>query len=131
MKRYKIFISANQKELRDERYGVKEIIINNSALREFFDVFLFEDLPAKGKPPSPTYLKQVDDSDIYIGIIGNNYGIKGRDGFSPTEREFRRSIKPEPRREILIFVKGKDDSKRDNDTQRFIKVINCHAAAHQ
>jgi predicted HTH transcriptional regulator len=123
MKRYKIFISANQKELRDERYGVKEIIINNSTLREFFDVFLFEDLPAKGKPPSPTYLKQVDDSDIYIGIIGNNYGIKERDGFSPTEREFRRSIKPEPRREILIFVKGKDDSKRDNDTQRFIKVI--------
>ena len=123
MKRYKIFISANQKELKDERYGVKEIIINNSALREFFHVFLFEDLPAKGKPPSPTYLKQVDDSDIYIGIIGNNYGIKGRDGFSPTEREFRRSIKPEPRREILIFVKGKDDSKRDKDTQRFIKVI--------
>jgi len=123
MKRYKIFISANQKELRDERYGVKEVIINNSTLREFFDVFLFEDLPAKGKPPSSTYLKQVDDSDIYIGIIGNDYGIKSRDGFSPTEREFRRSIKPEPRKEILIFVKGKDDSKRDNDTQRFIKVI--------
>ena len=59
MKKYRIFISANQKELRDERYGVKEIIINNPTLREVFDVFLFEDLPAKGKSPTSTYLKNV------------------------------------------------------------------------
>jgi len=123
MKKYKIFVSANQKELRDERYGVKEIIINNSTLREFFDVFLFEDLPAKGKSPTSTYLKQVDDSDIYIGIIGNEYGIKGRDDLSPTEREFRRSIRPGPRKEILIFVKGRNDSNRDKDTQKFISTI--------
>jgi predicted HTH transcriptional regulator len=123
MKKYKIFVSANQKELRDERYGVKEIIINNSALREVFDVFLFEDLPAKGKSPTSTYLKQVDESDIYIGIIGSDYGIKGRDNLSATEREFRRSIRPGPRREILIFVKGRKDSNRDKDTQRFISTI--------
>ena len=123
MKKYKVFVSANQEELRDERYGVKEIIINNSTLREFFDVFLFEDLPAKGKSPTSTYLKQVDDSDIYIGIIGNDYGIKGRDNLSATEREFRRSIRPGPRREILIFVKGRKDSNRDKDTQRFMSTI--------
>lgn len=40
MSRYKIFVSANQKELKEERLSVKEIIINNSTLREFFDVFL-------------------------------------------------------------------------------------------
>jgi hypothetical protein len=123
MKKYKIFVSANQKELRDERYGVKEIIINNLALREVFDVFLFEDLPAKGKSPTSTYLKQVDESDIYIGIIGSDYGIKGRDNLSATEREFRRSIRPGPRREILIFVKGRKDSNRDKDTQRFMSTI--------
>ncbi len=123
MSRYKIFVSANQKELKEERLSVKEIIINNSTLREFFDVFLFEDLPAKGKPPASTYLKQVDNSDIYIGIIGNEYGIKGKDGISATEREFRRFIKTEHQKESIIFIKGRNDSKRDKDTQRFIKTV--------
>lgn len=123
MTQYRIFISANQKELREERIAVKEVILDNSTLREFFEVFLFEDLPAKGKSPISTYLKQVDNSDIYIGIIGSEYGVKGKDGLSPTEREFRRFIKSGPQREILIFIKGKDDSKRDKDTQRFIKTI--------
>lgn len=123
MKKYRIFVSANQKELKDERIAVKEIIMNNSTLRDFFDVFLFEDLPAKGKHPVQTYLKQVDNSDIYIGIIGNEYGMKGKDGFSATEREFRRFLKADSRRGMLIFIKGKDDSRKDKDTQRFIKTI--------
>src|SRR3989338_333783 len=123
MSRYKIFVSANQKEIKEESLSVKEIIINNSTLREFFDVFLFEDLPAKGKPPASTYLKQVDNSDIYIGIVGNEYGIKGKDGISATEREFRRFIKTEHQKESIIFIKGRNDSKRDKDTQRFIKTV--------
>ncbi|MEA3431506.1 MAG: DUF4062 domain-containing protein, partial [candidate division WOR-3 bacterium] len=123
MRKYKIFVSGVQRELEEERLAVKEVVINNSTLRDFFDVFLFEDLPAKGKSPVSTYLKQVDNSDIYIGIIGNVYGTKGKDGLSPTEREFRRFIKPESQGEILVFIKGKDDSKRDKDTQRFIKTI--------
>jgi ATP-dependent DNA helicase RecG len=122
MKKYRIFVSANQKELKEERVAVKEIILNNT-LRDFFDVFLFEDLPAKGKHPVQTYLKQVDNSDIYIGIIGNEYGMKGKDGFSATEKEFRRFLKSDSQRGILIFIKGKDDSKKDKDTQGFIKTI--------
>jgi len=123
MKKYKIFVSGVQRELKGERLAVKEIVLSNSTLRDFFDIFLFEDLPAKGKSPVSTYIKQVDNSDVYIGIIGNEYGIKGKDGLSPTEREFRRFVKQKPQGEILIFIKGKDDSKRDKDTQRFIKTI--------
>lgn len=123
MKKYRIFVSANQKEFKEERFVVKEIILSNPTLRNLFDVFLFENLPAKGKSPISTYLEQIDDSDIYLGIIGNEYGLKGRDNFSATEREFKRFLKVQPQREILIFVKGKDDSKRDKNTQRFIKTI--------
>ena len=47
--KYKLFVSANQKELKAERLAIKEVIVGNSTLRSFFDVFLFEDLPAKGK----------------------------------------------------------------------------------
>lgn len=123
--KYKIFVSANQKELREERFAIKDLINDSSTLRQCFDVFLFEDLPAKGKSPIATYLKHVCGSDIYLGIIGKEYGDKGKDGLSATEREFRRFQKESPRREILIFVKGTsaDDAKRDNDAQDFFKSI--------
>lgn len=123
MKKYRVFISSNQKELREERVAIKEVINNNPTLRNIFDVFLFEDIPAKGKPPVSTYLKEVETSDIYIGVIGNEYGTKGKDGLSSTEREFRHFIKSKPKGEILIFIKGTDDLKRDKDTQRFFKTI--------
>src|SRR3989337_1846453 len=120
--RYKIFISSNQTELKDERAVVKEIVLVNPTLRNFFEVFLFEDTPAKVKSPVTSYLKEVDNSDIYIGIVGKEYGVKGKDGLSPTEREFRRFIK-RSNKEVLIFIKGSDDSKKDRDVQNFIKTI--------
>ncbi|OGC04428.1 hypothetical protein A2276_08660 [candidate division WOR-1 bacterium RIFOXYA12_FULL_43_27] len=123
MRKHSIFISANQKELKDERLAVRDVIQNNAALRNFFDVFLFEDLPAKGKHPVSTYLKQVEKSDIYLGIIGDEYGAKGKDGYSPTEKEFSRFLKANPKGEIIIFIKGKDDSKRDKDTRKFVKTV--------
>ncbi|MFH1368862.1 MAG: ATP-binding protein [Elusimicrobiota bacterium] len=121
MKKQKIFISANQKELRDERFAVKEVVLNNSSLRNCFDVFLFEDLPAKSNPPSSTYLKEVAGSDIYLGIFGNEYGVKGRDGLSATEREFRHFIKQNPHGDTLIYIKGATDSQKDKDVQKLIK----------
>ena len=123
MRKYRIFISGNQKELKDERIAIKEVINNNASLQNLFDVFLFEDLPARGKSPVSTYLKYVDESDVYIGIIGNEYGIKGKDSFSATEREFSRFIKKDSPQGILFFIRGKDDSGRDKETQRFFKTI--------
>jgi len=35
MKKQKIFISANQKELRDERFAIEEVIVNITALFKF------------------------------------------------------------------------------------------------
>lgn len=128
MKKYNVFISANQGELKEERFAVRDVIQNNATLRNFFDVFLFEDLPAKGKSPKSAYLKEVDNSDIYLGIINNEYGARGTDGYSATEREFRHFIRPgisklPPHKEVLIFIKGRDDSKRDQFTRRFITDI--------
>ena len=106
VQKYKIFVSANQKELRDERLAIKNVVSSSETIRGFFDVFLFEDLPAKGKSPVTTYLKYVDESDIYVCIIGMEYGIKGKDGLSATEREYRRFLKRKPEGEIIAFVKA-------------------------
>lgn len=122
---YKIFVSANQKELKAERFAIKGVVDNNATLQKFFDVFLFEDLPAKGKSPAVTYLKNVADSNIYVCIIGKNYGYKGKDNLSATEREFQHFLKTHSDREIIAFIKGDstDDFRRDQDTQNFVKNI--------
>jgi len=123
--KYKLFVSANQKELREERFAIKDVINDNATLRDCFDVFLFEDMPAKGKSPSVTYLKHVSNSDIYVGVIGKEYGYKGNDGLSPTEREFKRFQKARLDGEIIVFVKGTsaEDAKRDKETQDFFKSV--------
>ena len=49
MKKYRIFISGVQKELRQERQAVKDFISSDALLRKYFDTFLFEELPVKQK----------------------------------------------------------------------------------
>lgn len=121
MKKYRIFISAVQKELKQERQAVKDFIGSDALLRKYFDAFLFEELPATSKSANATYLKEVDASDIYLGILGNEYGLQGADGLSAIEREFNRAVKKE--KEILIFIKGKDDAKRDKKLNVLINKI--------
>lgn len=113
MKKYKIFVSGVQKELANERAAVKDLVSENTLLKKHFDVFLFEELPARSKSADVTYLKEVDASDIYLGIFGLQYGIQGTDGLSAIEREYRRAVKKD--KEILVFLKGKDDSPEGRD----------------
>jgi len=49
MKKYKIFISGVQKELKEERRAVKDFISSDTLLQKHFDAFLFEELPVKQK----------------------------------------------------------------------------------
>jgi len=105
-----IFVSSVQKELATERKSVRDFVRNDPLLRQFFDVFLFEDIPAGDRRADEVYLSQVDRCGVYLGLYGMEYGSEDRDGCSPTEREFNRSTeKHKPR---YIFVKGSDDRKR-------------------
>ncbi|MEW6606841.1 MAG: ATP-binding protein [bacterium] len=122
--KYRIFVSGNQKELKKERLSVREIIREHPTLNNVFDVFLFEELPAKSKSPVSTYLEEVAKSDIYLGIFGYKYGEKTRkDNLSGTEREYRYFTELYPKKDILIFIKGKDATKRDEDMQHFLQDI--------
>ena len=122
--KYKIFVSGAQKELKAERRAVKDFIAGEVLLSEYFDVFLFEDVSAKSKPAQSVYLGEVRDSDIYIGILGQEYGSVGKNKMSPTEEEFRDAKKFG--KTILVYIKGvngANDKKRDVDVQRLIKEI--------
>jgi len=122
--RYKIFVSGVQKELAVERRAVKNFISRDVLLSEYFDVFLFEDGCAKSKSAESVFLEEVRDCQIYIGIIGKEYGFVGKGGKSSTEEEYRLAKKLH--KTVLIYIKGENganDKKRDIEVQRFIKEI--------
>jgi predicted HTH transcriptional regulator len=106
----RIFISSVQKELAEERRAIRDFVRNDALLRRFFDVFLFEDLPAADRRADQVYLDEVGRCPIYVGLFGREYGHEDRDGLSPTEREFDRATALGRTR--LIFMKGAEDRDR-------------------
>ncbi|MBI5666350.1 MAG: DUF4062 domain-containing protein [Nitrospirae bacterium] len=119
--KYKIFVSGVQKELKEERVAVKDLIAENVLLKEYFRVFLFEDAPAKSKSAKTAYTEEVRKCDIYLGIFGNEYGTVSGDGMSATELEFREARKAD--KDILVYFKGADDRKRDKQLRQLITEI--------
>jgi len=120
MKKYRIFISSVQKEFKKERKVLKTYIYGNPLLREFFEVFIFEDLPAADRRADKAYLKKVEASDIYLGLFGNEYGSGESGGKSPVHQEFLRAGNAGKRR--LIFIKGNDDTRRHKKMLSLIKL---------
>lgn len=105
-----IFISSVQKDLAAERRALKDFVQGDPLLRQFFEVFLFEDLPASDRRADEVYLAEVDRCALYVGLLGNEYGYEDAAGISPTEHEFNRaSAAGKPR---FIYVRGTDDSAR-------------------
>ncbi|MBU2228108.1 MAG: DUF4062 domain-containing protein [Proteobacteria bacterium] len=106
-----IFISGVQKELARERRVIRDFVRNDPLLRRYFDVFLFEDLPASDRSAEDVYLERVDRCRVYVGLFGKEYGAEDADGgLSPTEKEFERAT--EKGKVRLVFVKGQDDRGR-------------------
>ena len=114
-----IFISSVQKELAEERRALKSYILGDALLSRFFDVFLFEDMPAADRRADKVYLDQVDRCDVYLGLLGNDYGYEDAQGVSPTEREFDRATAAGKQR--LIFVKGENNAARHPKMQALVR----------
>ncbi|WP_347273777.1 Fic family protein [Candidatus Kuenenia sp.] len=88
MAKRKIFISSVQTEFSQERKALHEYICADPLLGKFFEPFLFELLPAIDQRADALYLNEVEQSDIYMGIFGKEYGSENEVGISPTEMEF-------------------------------------------
>ena len=115
----RIFISSVQTEFAQERAALSDYLRGDPLMRRFFDVFLFEDVPASDRRPDSLYLDEVEQSDIYIGVFGDTYGSEDADGISPTEREFDQATTSGVHR--LIFVKGTNDDNRHPKMQALIR----------
>ncbi|MCD6578703.1 DUF4062 domain-containing protein, partial [bacterium] len=83
--------------------------------------YIFEDAPARGKSSKKTYLSEVEKRDIYIGILGKEYGDVKKGEQSPTEKEYRKAQDGDS--EIIIFIKGCNKEKRDERLKKLIVEI--------
>ena len=117
----KIFISSVQKELATERRAIRDYIRDDALFSQYFDVFLFEDLPAADRRADETYLDEVSASAIYLGLFGDDYGSQDENGVSPTEHEFDRATEDSIYR--LAFIKGSNDSRRDPATKKLVSKV--------
>ncbi len=102
----RIFISSVQREFAEERAALRDYVRGDPLMRRFFDVFLFEDVPATDRRPDELYLEEVERCDLYVGLFGTSYGFEDKQGISPTEREFDRATETGTHR--LIFIKGEE-----------------------
>ena len=115
----RIFISSVQRELAPERLALRDYLRGDPLFSRFFEVFLFEDIPAADRRADEVYLGEVDRCSVYVGLLGNEYGYEGADGISPTVREFNRATETGKTR--LIFVKGTDDTGRHPKMQALVR----------
>jgi ATP-dependent DNA helicase RecG len=109
--RLKIFVSSVQNEFKQIRMDLKAFLLGDAVLRRFIsEVFLFEELPAKGRSADEVYLEEVERCDIYLAIFGYEYGTEDAAGISPTEHEYNHAT--QKRKTRLIYVWGSDEKQR-------------------
>lgn len=121
MVKYRIFISSVQREFAKERKALADYLRKDAILGRFFEVFLFEEVPAQERKADGVYLAEVDDCDIYLGIFGHTYGNVDSRGVSATEREYRRAAAKHKYR--ICFV-DKSAGETDQREAAFISRVN-------
>ena len=119
--KYRIFISSVQREFAKERKALASYIRKDAILGKFFEVFLFEEVPAQERKTDGVYLAEVDDCDIYLGIFGHTYGNVDSRGVSATEREYRRAA---ARHKYRICFVDKSAGETDPQQAAFISRVN-------
>lgn len=60
MKLFRIFISSVQREFAQERAMLQDYVRSDPLLRQFFEVFLFEEVPASDRRPDELFLNEVE-----------------------------------------------------------------------
>ena len=119
MNKLKIFISSVQSEFAEERQMLYEYLITDALLGRFFEPFIFEKLPATDIDVTSSYLNQLKQSDVYLGIFGKNYGFENSQGISPTEIEFQTAGSEHKTR--LIFITHHKNTERHPKQMRLIE----------
>ena len=117
--RKKIFISANQREFEKERLLIKNEISNDPILNKYYKVYIIEEINKKNDVIKDSYSLSVLNSEIYVGLIGKDYGKPIKYNFSATEYEY--NLYREKKDNAHIFIKN--TPKKDKKIKKFIENI--------
>ena len=109
MAKTKIFISSVQSEFTNERQSLFEYILSDPLLGRFFEPFLFERLPAIDQRADVVYLNEVNQCNIYLGLLGLLYGFENEDGLSPTELEYDFATQNHKTRFIFLTTHSEEE----------------------
>ncbi len=121
MKRIKIFISSVQAEFTQERKALYEYLLSDPLFGKFFEPFLFELLPSMDQRADKVYLREVEQSDVYLGLLGKDYGFENAEGLSPTEQEFNHATGQHKTR--LIFLTNHPIKERHPKQADFVSKV--------
>jgi ATP-dependent DNA helicase RecG len=99
-----IFVSSPQAEFAHVRKELCYFVLTDPYLKQFFDVFLFENLPANQRNPQQNYQGKVEECEIYLGLFGKTYGTPDGEGLSATEREF--DYATELGKDRIVFIQS-------------------------
>jgi len=76
------------------------------------------------------YLEEVRNCDVYVCLLGNEYGVQDAQGISSTEREFREATKQGKTR--LLFIKaGIPEPQFEQRGGQFVLTIRRKKATRQ
>jgi len=109
----RVFVSSVQKELEDERLVVQNLVNTDPFLSAHCVPVLYELEPASPEKAIEGCLQALDDCQIYLLIVGVEYGSRIGD-LSITHTEFRRA--KENHQPVLAFIKGDRRMKREEGT---------------
>ena len=121
MARLKIFISSVQHEFTEERKALSRHFSTDALLSSFFEAVLFEELPAACQAPDKVYVEEVEQSQVYLLLVGKDYGYEDAEGVSPTEREFEHARAHHL--DSFAFIKGHAGIERHVKEQGFLLKI--------
>ena len=121
--KFKLFISSVQKEFAKERAAIFDYVSRDFLFGQFFEPFMFEQLPAHDGNVQQVFLKEATDCDIYLGLFGNDYGHEDAEGVSPTEREY--DAASANHRYRIIFIHEGVTGTRHPKEQKLIAKIEC------
>jgi predicted HTH transcriptional regulator len=119
MPKTRLFISSVQAEFTVERQMLFDYLMSDPLLGKFFEPFLFERLPAIDQKTDALYLTEVQQCDIYLGLLGTQYGFEDEAGISPTEREFDHATAHHKTR--FIFLTSHNHEERHAKENAFIQ----------
>ena len=109
-RKLRVFVSSRMQELATERRAIKAALAGLN-----IDAWIFED-DAGARPQSiqQTYLRELEDADLYLAIFWQGYG-----DYTIDEFDHARSLK----KDCLVYEKHAAISERDSQLDTFLEKI--------